>query len=128
MKKNIFVVSLLVSINCLASQHSPTFDGKYDCAGSEVGTKESFTCELTIKQTGETYASRATCSDGNSYTGTGIYNKKSGQLSTAFINPKKSEETGICVADIKPDGVMLSTWTYLHNTSVTHTTCIKQKS
>lgn len=125
MKKCFFASALFVSLGCFASQSPVNLEGKYDCAGNEVGTNEAFKCEMIIKQTGETYASTASCSDGNSYAGNGIYDKNTHSLSTGFINPKKREETGVSVSAIKADGKIVSVWTYLNNTSIGHTTCIK---
>ena len=126
MKKYYFVMALLVSSTVFASKSLSNFEGAYECMGNEVGTNEAFKCQMTIKKTGETYASTAVCSDGNSYHGTGIYDEKSHQLSTGFVNPKKSEETGISVSRIKSNGNLESAWTYLDKTSIAHTICHKQ--
>lgn len=96
--------------------------------GNEVGTHAAFKCQMTIEKTGETYASKASCSDGNSYSGTGLYDQKANRLSTGFINPKKSEETGISVTEIKRDGSLVSAWTYLDKTTIAHTKCLKKTS
>jgi hypothetical protein len=124
MKKYLVNTTLLLMLNPFAAG-AETLLGTYECKGNEVGTHAAYTCQMTIKKTGETYASTASCSDGNAYRGTGIYNKKAHQLSTGFINPKKSEETGICVSIIKAHGELASTWTYLDKTSVAHTICHK---
>ena len=127
MKKYLFVTALCMSVSCFASQYPANIEGKYECGGNEAGSNAAFKCEMIIKRTGETYASSATCSDGNSYTGNGIYNRKLHQLSTGFINPKKSAETGVSMADIKTDGRIISVWTYINNTSIGHTKCFKKK-
>ena len=126
MKKYLFVSALSISLSCFASMHSNRIEGKYACAGHEVGTHDVFKCEMTIKPTGETYASTANCSDGNAYTGTGIYDKNSHQLSTVFINPKKSDETGVSVAHVKADGSIVAEWTYINKTSIAHSKCTKK--
>jgi len=123
MQKHQILTAVLASSICFASNASSHFEGKYTCAGTEVGTKQNFTCEMTIKQTGETYSSKASCSDGNSYSGTGIYDKETHHLSTAFINPKKSEETGVSVSVIKSNGNIVSVWTYLDKTTTAQTKC-----
>ena len=124
MKKYLFNAMLLLSLNTFAAG-SGSLSGTYECKGSEVGTHEAFTCQMTIKKTGETYASTATCSDGNSYRGTGIYDKHLHQLSTGFINPKKSEETGVSISTIKSSKELISVWTYIDKTSIARTTCYK---
>lgn len=125
MKKCLFSAALLLSLNAFALGGT-NLTGTYECKGRELATNEGFTCQMTIRQTGETYASSASCSDGNSYRGTGIYDKKLHRLSTGFINPKKSEETGVCVSIIKANGDLESGWTYLDKQSIAHTTCHKQ--
>ena len=127
MKKYFFATALIVSTGCVANTYPTSFEGKYKCAGNEVGTKEAFKCDMIIKKTGETFASSASCSDGNSYIGTGIYDKNTHHLSTGFINPKKSEETGVSVSTIKTDGSIVTVWTYLNNTSIGRTTCTKER-
>lgn len=126
MKQYFFVTVLVIPLSCFASEYSANFEGKYECAGHEVGTKAAFSCEMIIKRTGETYASTAKCSDGNSYTGTGIYDVTTHHLSTGFINPKKSEETGVSVSVVKKDGSMDVSWTYLNNTSIARSVCNKR--
>jgi hypothetical protein len=42
------------------------------------------------------------------------------------VNPQKSEETGVAVADVKKNYALVSTWTYLNKTNVGHSTCIKR--
>lgn len=124
MKKYLMSTTFILSLNAFAVG-TESLHGIYDCKGHEIGTNEAYTCRMNIKKTGETYTSAANCSDGNSYHGTGIYDKNSHQLSTGFINPKKSEETGVCVSTIKAQGELVSTWTYVGKTSVAHTTCKK---
>ncbi|MDP3561382.1 MAG: hypothetical protein Q8R83_04300 [Legionellaceae bacterium] len=126
MKKYLFSAALILSLNAFAAGNVP-LEGTYACKGHEVGTEAAFSCQMIIKKTGETYASTATCSDGNSYRGTGIYDKNSHRLSTGFINPKKSEETGVSVSTIKAHGQLVSAWTYLDKTSIAYTTCQKSK-
>ena len=128
MKKYFFVAALILSSSSYASVYPINLEGSYECMGNEVGTNEAFKCQMTIKRTGETYASKASCSDGNSYSGTGIYDKNLYRLSTGFINPKKSEETGVSVTEIKKDGSLITAWTYLNKTSIGHTKCLKQKN
>ena len=128
MKKYFFVAALILSSNSYASGYPINLEGSYECMGNEVGTNEAFKCQMTIKRTGETYASNASCSDGNSYSGTGIYDKNLYRLSTGFINPKKSEETGVSVTEIKKDGSLITAWTYLNKASIGHTKCHKQKN
>lgn len=125
MKKYLAGMALLISLNSFAAV---TISGNYVCKGHEVGTKEAFTCQMTIKKTGETYSSSATCSDGNAYRGTGIYDKSTQQLSTSFINPKKLEETGISIATIKSHGRLTAAWTYLDKTSIAYSTCHKNQA
>lgn len=127
MEKYFFAAALLISVNSFASG-ATNLDGKYDCAGNEVGTNAAFKCEMLIKRTGDTYPSSATCDDGNSYRGNGIYDQASKRLSTGFINPKKAEETGVAVTEIKDDGTLVTDWTYLDKTTIGHTKCVKQQN
>ena len=127
MKKYFLVTVLLVSSSCYAAEYPINLEGTYECMGNEVGTNEAFKCQMTIKHTGETYASKASCSDGNSYVGTGIYDKSLHRLSTGFINPKKSEETGVSVTEVKKNGCLITAWTYVDKTSIGHTKCFKRK-
>ena len=120
-------MTLLVSSAAFSSQATNNLEGNYECVGSEVNTHETFTCQMTIKKTGFTYASTANCTDGNSYRGTGIYDKNSHRLSTGFINPKKAEETGVSVTRVKTNGSLITEWTYLDKTAVGHTKCIKKQ-
>jgi|GEM_PF-6472558 len=124
--KYYFVMALLISSVAFASKSASNIEGAYECMGNEVGTNEAFNCQMTIKKTGDTYASTANCSDGNSYRGTGIYDKSIHRLSTGFINPKKSEETGVSVTVIKADGSLTSEWTYLDKEIIGRTKCLKQ--
>lgn len=123
MKKYLVGSLLILSSNAFAS--NTMMPGAYDCKGQELGTNTPYTCKMTITKTGETLASTATCSDGNSYRGTGIYDEKAKLLATVFINPKKAEETGVCMSQMTKDKNLVSTWTYLDKTSVSHTTCHK---
>lgn len=125
--RNYFFLATFISSSCFANGYPINLEGHYKCAGNEVGTNEAYKCNMTIKKTGETYASTASCTDGNSYSGTGIYDENSHRLSTGFINPKKSEETGVSVTNIRSDGRLSTVWTYLNNTSVGHVKCVKQK-
>lgn len=127
MKKYLLGSALILSLNTFAAGIQ-SLEGTYECKGHEVGTNEAFSCQMIIKKTGKTYASTATCSDGNSYRGTGIYDKKLRQLSTGFVNPKKSEETGVSVSTIKANGKLMSAWTYLDKTSIAYTTCNRQSN
>ncbi len=126
MKKYGVIIALLISSSAFASK-AVNIEGTYECAGNEVGTHEAFKCQMTIKKTGETYASTADCSDNNSYRGTGIYDKRARLLSTGFINPKKSEETGVSVTTVKSDGSLVSEWTYLDKTTIARTKCFLKK-
>ncbi|MDP1604878.1 MAG: hypothetical protein Q8M03_16630 [Legionella sp.] len=126
MKKIFYITALVIPLYSFANEHPASLEGKYECAGHEVGTKSAFTCEMLIKRTGETYASEAKCSDSNSYRGTGIYSTATHHLSTVFINPQKSEETGVSVALVKKDGSLDTVWTYLNNTSIAKSICSKR--
>lgn len=124
---HLFATAILLTSNCFASGHQIALDGKYDCKGNEIGTNSVFKCVMTIKKTGETYASSATCDDGNFYRGNGIYNENTHAISSVFINPKKAEETGVTLTYVKEDGSMNIDWTYLDNTTLGHSTCNKQR-
>lgn len=117
---------LCISSGAFASK-AINIEGVYECAGNEVGTQEAFKCQMTIKKAGETYASTVNCSDNNSYRGTGIYDKNTRLLSTGFINPEKSEETGVSVTKVTSDGGLVSEWTYLDKTTIAHTKCLLKK-
>lgn len=127
MKKSIYILALFATSTALASQ-SLNLEGAYECKGNEVGTNAAFKCQMVIKKTGKTYPSTANCSDGNAYRGIGIYDESSHLLSSGFINPKKSEETGVCITKVEADGSLSSEWTYLDNTMIGHTKCYKQNN
>jgi hypothetical protein len=126
MKKCVWGV-VLISLNAFAADNA-SIVGSYECKGHEVDTNVAYTCQMSIQKTGETYASTAICSDKTSYRGTGIYDKKSQQLSTVFINPKNSEEIGMSVAKIKSSGELAGAWTYLDKTSIAYASCYKIKN
>ena len=119
-------IAFCINIPAHASLYPVNLDGDYNCNGTEVGSNEKYTCNMKVKKTGETYSATSTCNDGSSYIGTGIYNKTNHNFSLVFINPKKSEETGIAIAEIRKDYSMSSTWTYLNKTSVGHCACVKK--
>ncbi|MCP0914863.1 MULTISPECIES: hypothetical protein [Legionella] len=123
MKKAVFLVTLLLT-SAVFAYTDYKLGGQYDCEGNEIGTGNVFKCTLTIKKTGETYASMAICDNGNAYTGTGIYDANTHFLSSGFINPKKLDETGIAMSHVKRDGSMESTWTYINKTTIARTRCI----
>ena len=125
MKKYLFS-ALFLTLNAYAVEAINHLSGNYECKGHEVDTHDAFTCQMTIKQTKETYASIASCSDGTSYRGTGIYDKTTNQLSTAFINLKNPKEIGISVALLKADGSVDNRWTYFDKTTIAFTTCQKE--
>ncbi len=127
MKKYGLVIALLISSGAFASKNS-SIEGTYECVGNEVGTQAEFKCQMMIKKTGETYALTANCSDNTSYLGTGIYNKYEHILSTGFINPNNSEETGVSVTKVRKDRNLLSVWTYLGKTTTARTKCFRQTS
>ena len=122
MKKYLYASLMLVSVNSFAD-----LAGLYHCTGKEVGTGTPFTCQMMINKTGETYASTATCDDDTAYSGTGIYDEKTHHLALVFINTKKAAETGVSLSHVKPDGTIVSLWTYLNRTTTGSTDCKKQK-
>ena len=93
----------------------------------EDTTNGLFKCEMTIKKTGETYASSATCDDGNSLVGNGIYNEKTHTIASVFTTREKAEETGVSVTYVKEDGSMTLDWTYLNSTTIGHSVCSRQR-
>lgn len=129
MKKYLFVIALFAGSSVFAqSNKSINIEGDYNCTGTEHDTKAKFTCDESIKKTGETYAFTAKCNDGTSFTGTGIYDLKQHQLSIAFRNNRNMEEIGISVKSMRQDGQMIGKWTNLDKSTIGHTTCIKQKN
>lgn len=102
-------------------------EGQYSCKGTEVGSGSAFTCDMSIKRTGETYALSSTCNDGTSYSGVGLYDKTTQLFSNGFVNPKNADETGVAVAHVKADGSMTATWTYINKTEVGHSSCSRQQ-
>lgn len=127
MKKYLCAALFLVTCHCFANKASIVLEGLYDCTGTEVGTGTPYKCQMIINKTGETYTSTASCDDGTSYTGTGIFDEKTHHLSTAFINTKKTAETGVALSDVKPDGTMTTLWTYLNRTTIGSSTCKKHQ-
>jgi hypothetical protein len=155
MKKYILATALLASASVFADApaHGPTdasaptpavtdtstpasasapaaggFEGNYTCKGTEVGSDQPFTCDESIKKSGDTYAFTASCNDGTSYTGTGILDSNSNGLSIAFKNTKKSDEMGIAVKTLGQDGTMTGQWTGLDKTAIGQTSCTKKSS
>ena len=128
LKKCVYIALAILSSSGVVNAYQISLEGKDDCKGTEIGSKTSFRCEMVINKTGETYGSSATCDDGNSYKGTGIYDNNTHILSSGFINPKKAKETGVAVTYIKDDGSMTTDWTYLNNTTIGHTACIKKST
>lgn len=127
MKKSIYVTGLLLSSFVFAGTKGVNLEGTYNCSGTEVGSKSPYTCSVTIKRTGETLLSQASCSDGNSYKGTAIYDDKHKHFSTAFINPKNTKETGVSISYVKRDGSLKTVWTYLNETSTSIAHCKRLK-
>lgn len=128
MKKYLLTLSvfLICNTHTYASAYPANLEGIYDCNSIEVGTNENFKGVMTLKRTGQTYSIKSTFNDGSSYIGTGIYNQLKHSFSLVFVNPSKSEETGIAVADVKRNYAMTSTWTYLNKEIVAHSTCTKR--
>lgn len=124
MKKTLIFLFTYLCMNGFAQAAHPVkgLEGNYQCKGVEIGTNEPFTCALNLKKTGETYALKSTCNDGSIYTGTGIFDNHH-NFSVAFINPKKSEETGLIVAKVGQDNSLESTWTYLNQTTIARASC-----
>lgn len=120
------ILGLYTSICFAANDAQISIEGKYDCHGTEIPTNKPFGCEMVIQKTSNTYASSATCDDGNSYIGNGIYNKKENSLSTGFKNLIKAEEIGVSISYLKNNGQMVTDWTYLNATTIGHTVCIKK--
>lgn len=130
MKKYLLGTAILLSLNSpiYASSYPSNIEGTYDCSCTEVDSNAHYKGEMTLKKTGQTYSLKSTFNDGSTYLGTGIYNPSKHSFSLAFINPAKSEETGVAIADVKSDYAMTSTWTYLNKTNVAHGECTKRKS
>ena len=128
MKRYSLPMSLFLSASVFAAQPTHTIAGNYVCSGTEVGTQEAFKCTMTIKKTGETYASTAQCNDGTAYLGVGIYDAKTRHLSTGFINPKNPKETGVAVDKINADGSYEAQWAYLNTQTIGRAKCFKQKA
>lgn len=129
--KNYFIaISLLIMLNSVAyaSSYPKNLEGFYECNGTEVDTKEGFTCTMTMQKTNQTYAIKSNCNDNTSYVGTGIYDQEKHVLALVFVNPKKAEETGVVIADVKQNNELHSTWTYLQKTTVAHGFCTKRKA
>ncbi|CDZ76791.1 hypothetical protein BN59_01067 [Legionella massiliensis] len=123
-KKIALLVLGLSTSTCFAAV---SLEGKYNCHGTEIVSNTSFGCEMLIKKTGETYASTASCDDGNAYQGNAVYDEKKQILATGFINPKKAEETGVAISYVKEDGSLQTDWTYINETTIGHSLCIKKK-
>lgn len=127
MKKCFFSFAVLLTFN--TASHASTFptnlEGQYFCNCTEVGTNKTYKAIMSVKKTDQTYTINSKFDDGSFYIGTGIYNQEKHIFSIVFLNPKKSEETGIGVADVKNNYTMTSTWTYLNKTTLAHGTCIK---
>lgn len=108
------------------SSSAPTLEGSYSCKGVEIDGKTPFTCDETIKQTGSTYRFTASCNDGTSYSGTGIYQPNSQSFSVAFKNDKNASEIGVALKTIDAQGNLIGQWTNLDKTDLGQTTCTKK--
>lgn len=120
----IFLLLIFNSLACAAA-YSKNLTGSYHCNGTEVNSKNSFSCIMQVKKTNQTYAVEATCNDHTAYSGTGIFNKSKHILSIVFVNPKNIKETGLIVSSVAKNGSLHSTWTYLYKTTVARGVCIK---
>lgn len=129
MLKPLVAMLLTTAVHGVYAETDPVkLEGRYECGGKEIDTHADFKCNMSIEKTGETYRIKSLCDDGSSYLGTGIYFPEKRQLTLVFINPKKAAETGVVAAEIKQDGSMASTWTYLNKTSIEHGYCVRAKT
>ena len=129
MKKYLLATVVFVCSSVFAhSNESINIEGNYFCTGTEFDTKAPFKCDESIKKSGDTYAFTATCNDGTSYVGTGIFDSKQHNLSIAFRNNKNLKEVGISVKSIRNDGKMIGKWTNLDKSTIGRTNCTKQKN
>jgi len=114
-----------VSAVANASSYPADLSGKYECESIEVGTNQLYTGKMIMTKTGQTYSTKSIYNDGSTYSGIAIYNPATHRLSSAFINPKNAEETGVAMVEVEKNYMMHSTWTYLNKTTVGHGTCKK---
>lgn len=122
------VVVLATSQAAFAHAEPFKLEGRYECGGKEIDTHTDFKCNMMIEKTGGTYRTKSHCDDGTIYLGTGIYFPETHHLSLVFINPKRAAETGVVAAEVKPDGSMTSTFTYINKTSIEHGYCVRAKT
>ncbi|CEK11584.1 hypothetical protein [Legionella hackeliae] len=109
------VTAILACASTFVFANHAAIEGNYACKGVQMDGKTPFTCNETIKKTGNTYALTATCSDGTSYSGTGIYQSQNHSLSLAFKNDKQADEIGVSVKKIDKKGNLIGQWTNLVN-------------
>ena len=129
MKKYLIAAIAFMPLSCFAKHHYPhidTIEGKYACHGTEPGSQKTFTCEKTMKKTGDTYASTTVCDDGSANKGTGIYDKTTHRLALAFIDTKKPNESGVAIEEIMSNGSIAITYAYLNTNTKGYATCKKQ--
>ena len=126
MKKFFFSALLLYFTSLTYAASYLNLNGNYNCNGTEVNSKKSFSCIMNVKSTNQTYALKATCNDHTAYTGTGIFDKSKHVLAIVFVNPKNSKETGLIVSKVTKNGTLSSTWTYLYKTTVARGFCTKK--
>ncbi len=128
MKKYLLATVTLICSSVFALPVHPTIEleGNYDCTGTELETHTVFQCDESMKQTGQTYAFTATCNDGASYVGTGIYEPQRRSISIAFHNTDKPEEIVLSVKHVEINGILLGKWTNLDQTSFGITHCTKR--
>lgn len=130
MKSIIFTFVLLSTFifNAYASSYPTNIEGTYDCKAKEIDSNELSIGVSILKKTGETYDLTSKFTDGSTYHGVGIYDKKTHVLAIGSINPKNENETGVSVAHIEKNGNVKSEWTYLNKTAIGHGTCIKRNN
>jgi hypothetical protein len=126
MKKIIATTILACASAFVYANNAQTIEGQYACKGIEVDGKTPFTCDETIKKTGNTFGFTASCSDGTSYSGTGIYQHNT--LALAFKNDKNASEVGVSIKSRDNKGNFTGQWTNLDKTEIGKTTCTKQTS
>ncbi len=126
--KKISYLLVLLAFNCFAkaSGYPTDISGNYDCHGTEYDTRAAFHCTMRLTKTNMTYAADVRCTDGSIYSGTAIYNSSTHSFASLAVNPKEAKETGVALADVSKNNEINSVWTYLNQSTLGHTHCVKQ--
>lgn len=112
-----FLKTLIVSA-CVASfslfpllvQADIDITGPYKCMGKDPFTKNDYSIDLVISQTGGTYHFKWGTA-GKEFSGTGLFSKSVNNIvAVEFWNPQNENSSGVVVYQVQPDGTLNGDW------------------